>query len=181
MRTQFLLVSLGLISAYAQEATTGTSTTTTTSNSTTSTTAKIENAVTTLVDCYKYGDYYFYDLTSLQNTTADYKVLSTSSLRTYTFNFCQYVTQPCGSDANGTAYAYSYLGTSLTQYPGTCALLGNGDEDSVISTVKDTNDTHLLMTHPGGQWCGDYHNESSSITFEIKCNQSVTAQPRSTK
>lgn len=33
------------------------------------------------------------------------------------------------------------------------------------------------MTHPGGQWCGDYHNESSSITFEIQCNQSITAQP----
>lgn len=116
---------MGIIAAYAQTdatttdatatETTPTDTTTTTDSSTSSTTTTTTTEkVERLVDCYKYGDYYFYDLTALRNETKDYKIISTNSLRTYVFNFCQEVNAPCEITTNGTAYAYSFLGTSMT-------------------------------------------------------------------
>jgi len=35
----------------------------------------------------------------------------------------------------------------------------------------------LVLSHDGGQWCGVHHNESSTITFEVLCNETITAQP----
>jgi hypothetical protein len=134
--------------------------------------------------CSVYGDYSFYNTAALKNTTYDYTALS-QTFRTYKFNFCQYVSEPCGWTNDTDTYAYSYPGTSLLTVEGSCQILSSDESEyhSYEYLLKNgaqsnvTADRHLVIKRTGGQQCGTNHDQSSSITFEILCNENITAQP----
>lgn len=157
MRTQLLLVSLGLLSAYGQDSTANT---TSPANNQTITDKLLKAEAEVAAEaadlaCQIYGDYSFFDTSSLRNSTVDYSYLSANSFRTYKFNFCQYVALPCGYDNETHAYAFSYTGTSLASVEGSCQIL-SGDSttvhtyDYLLSNTSHTVDRHLVLSHEGG-------------------------------
>ena len=87
------------------------------------------------VQCYMYSSYQFYDLVSLNLNASTYNATSSTTGKTYAFNFCEYVILPCQQDTS--AYAYSYLNTIDDE----CVILTDGSfyADSVDVTHSSTD------------------------------------------